>query len=46
MIGVDDDVNRALFRALPGDTGASRTPDASASPGASASVEPSASANS
>jgi hypothetical protein len=42
MIGVDDDLNRALFRALPGEAAPTPTPRPSRSPGTSGSAETSA----
>ncbi len=45
MIGVDDDLNRAFFRALPGDAGSTPTPRPSATTDPSGSGEPSASAS-
>ena len=44
MIGVNDDLNRALFRALPGDAGPTPVPEPSGSTPPSGSAEPSASA--
>jgi hypothetical protein len=44
MIGVDDDLNRALFRALPGDAGPTPAPSPSGTSAPSGSAEPSASA--
>jgi len=44
MIGVDDDLNRALFRALPGEVTATASPRPSGTTAPSGSAEPSASA--
>jgi hypothetical protein len=41
MIGVDDDLNRTLFRALPGEAAPTPTPRPSRSPGTSGSAAPS-----
>lgn len=46
MIGVDDDLNRALFRALPGDAGPTQIPEPSGTTSPSASASPTASAGS
>ena len=46
MIGVDDDLNRALFRTLPGEAAPTPTPRPSRSPATSGSAEPSPSASS
>lgn len=46
MIGVNDDLNRAVFRALPGDAAPTPTPRPSSTTDPSASAEPSAAATS